>query len=232
MQRLFFSSKIENFIGKILTALIFWPKSLIIGIHNLCFESEIGKKCIPSISQFYCVKLGFKGYTFHGHVILMFEFQTDKQLFLQGSNSWLTNIRHLEKVLNKQELNSLSKGAFIQILQVYYKNKVETNLAHIKESSDSKFELFSTLYNNFSVPRYLNMNFSKAKRSLITKLRLSCHILNIETMRYCRPKIVRHERFCPFCPDTIESEGQQKSMIPYPKTIDLYQKLYMISAKE
>ena len=47
------------------------------------------------------------------------------------------------------------------------------------------------------------MNFSKAKRSLITKLRLSCHILNIETMRYCRPKIVRQKRFCP---DTIESE--------------------------
>ena len=77
-----------------------------------------------------------------------------------------------------------------QVLQVFYKNKVETNLAHIKESSDSKLELFSTLYNSFSVPCYLNVNFSKAKRSLITKLRLSCHILNIETMRYCRPKIV------------------------------------------
>ena len=50
------------------------------------------------------------------------------------------------------------------------------------------------------------MNFSKAKRSLITKLRLSCHILNTETMRYCRPKIVRHKRFCLFCPDSIESE--------------------------
>ena len=90
-------------------------------------------------------------------------YQTDKQLFLQGSNSWLTNIKHLEKVLNIQELNSLSKGAFIQILQEYYKNKVETNLAHIKESSDSKLELFSTLYNNFRVPRYLNMNFSKLR---------------------------------------------------------------------
>ena len=25
-------------------------------------------------------------------------------------------------------------------------------------------------------------------------------------MRYCRPKVVRHKRFCPFCPDLVESE--------------------------
>ena len=41
----------------------------------------------------------------------------------------------MEKLLNIQELDSLSKGAFIQTLQVFYKNKKETNLAHIKESS-------------------------------------------------------------------------------------------------
>ena len=50
------------------------------------------------------------------------------------------------------------------------------------------------------------MDFSKVKRSLIAKIRLSCHSLNIETMRYCRPKVVRHQRFCPLCPDAVESE--------------------------
>ena len=42
--------------------------------------------------------------------------------------------------------------------------------------------------------------------TLISKLRLSCHSLNIETMRYCRPKVVRHQRFCTFCPDAVGSE--------------------------
>ena len=181
-----------------------------LGVHNktsnLASRCELGRfpiliSILKLMHSYYCrlIKLP-------SDRLLYKLYQTDKQLFLQGSNSWLTNIRHLEKLLNIQELNSLNKGAFIQTLQVFYKNKVETNLAHIKESSDSKLELFSTLYNSFSVPCYLNMNFSKAKRSLITKLRLSCHILNIETMRYCRPKIVRQKRFCPFCPDTIESE--------------------------
>ena len=61
-------------------------------------------------------------------------------------------------------------------------------MANIKTSSDSKLQLFSHLYNDFTVPYYLNAGMSKAKRSLISKLRLSCHVLNIETLRYCRPK--------------------------------------------
>ena len=78
-------------------------------------------------------------------------------------------------------------------------------MAHIKASSDSKLELFSTLYNS-NIPCYLNMKSSKDKRSLITKFRLSCHTLNIETLRYCRPKVSRDRRFCPFCPESVESE--------------------------
>ena len=112
----------------------------------------------------------------------------------------------MEKLLNVQELERCSKDGFIKILKTSYMNKVENNLTHIKESSDSKLGLFSTLYDNSNMPCYLNMDFSKVKRSLIAKLRLSCHSLNIETMRYCRPKVVRHQRFCPFCPDAVESE--------------------------
>ena len=131
-------------------------------------------------------------------------YQTDKQLFLNGSKSWLTNIKHMEKLLNVQELERCSKDGFIKILKTSYKNKVENNLTQIKKTSDSKLELFSTLYDNSNMPCYLNMDFSKVKRSLIAKLRLSCHSLNIETMWYCRPKVVRHQRFCPFCPDAVE----------------------------
>ena len=50
------------------------------------------------------------------------------------------------------------------------------------------------------------MKSSKDKRSLITKFRPSCHTLNIETLRYCRPKVSRDRRFCPFCPESVESE--------------------------
>ena len=54
----------------------------------------------------------------------------------------------LEKLLNVQELERCSNDGFIKILKTSYKNKVENTLTHIKESSDSKLELFSTLYDN------------------------------------------------------------------------------------
>ena len=133
----------------------------------------------------------------------------------------------MEKLLNVQELERYSKDGFIKILKASYKNKVENNLTHITESSDSKLERFSPLYDNSNMPCFLNTNFSKVKRSLIAKLRLSCHSLNIETMRYCR--------HCPFFPDVVESE--EHSLLHYKKydslrkTVNLYQKLCTIWAK-
>ena len=79
-------------------------------------------------------------------------------------------------------------------------------MANIQTSSESKLQLFSHLYNNFSIPYYLNAGMSKVKRSLISKLRLSCHAFNIEKLRYCRAKVQRNQRFCPFCPSSVESE--------------------------
>ena len=49
--------------------------------------------------------------------------QTNKQLFLLGSKSWFTTIRHMEKLLNVQELVKYSKDGFIKLLKVSYKNK-------------------------------------------------------------------------------------------------------------
>ena len=116
-------------------------------------------------------------------------YQIDKHLFLKGSKLWFTNIRNIEKLLNIQQLKNYNKDAFINVLQTFYRDKLEKSLEHIKKSSDSKLSLFCTLYSNFNVPCYLNMHLSKAKRSLLTKLRLSCHNLNIETLCYCRPKV-------------------------------------------
>ena len=92
-------------------------------------------------------------------------YPTDKQLLLKGNTSPITNIRHMEKLLNVQTLESYSKSGFINILKTLYKNRLVNNRAniHIKEPSDSKLELISTLYDNSKMPCYLNMNFSKDK---------------------------------------------------------------------
>ena len=54
-------------------------------------------------------------------------YQTDKQLFLKGIKSWLTHVRHMEKLLNVQKLKSYSKDGFIKILKTFNKNKLKNN---------------------------------------------------------------------------------------------------------
>ena len=43
-------------------------------------------------------------------------------------------------------------------------------------------------------------------RSLLAKLRLSAHILAIETGSFCKPTIPANERFCKACKDKVEDE--------------------------
>ena len=60
----------------------------------------------------------------------------------------------------------------------------------------------------FCQTTYTLFNIPKNKRSLFTKFRFSSQNLVIETCRYKRLKIPRNDRFCPFCPSSVESEVQ------------------------
>ena len=40
----------------------------------------------------------------------------------------------------------------------------------------------------------------------MTKFRLSNNLLNIEKLRHTTPKTPKEERYCPFCPTTVEDE--------------------------
>ena len=85
-------------------------------------------------------------------------FETDKKLFCKGSKSWISCINETEKILGIQNLEKFRKDAFITNW-----NRLDKSMANIKISSDSKLKLFSHLYNNFTVPYYLNAGMSKAK---------------------------------------------------------------------
>ena len=39
--------------------------------HNLCFEAKIRKNVYPCKPQFYYIKLGLRGYSLHGLVLVM-----------------------------------------------------------------------------------------------------------------------------------------------------------------
>ena len=85
-KEIFSAVKIEIFNGKCLIVFLFLLKTEIVGIllnrlgdavltstHNLCFEAKIRNihVGIPCKPHFYYTKVGYKEYTFQGHVFLM-----------------------------------------------------------------------------------------------------------------------------------------------------------------
>ena len=79
---------------------------------NLASRCELGRfpilisilKLLKLMHSYYCRLIK------HPSDKLLYKlYQTDKQLFLQGSNSWLTNVRHLEKLLNRFQVLNLAR---------------------------------------------------------------------------------------------------------------------------
>ena len=81
---IFFCCKIEKFSRKKLILLIFFSQNIDCGytlephhqavlssIHNLCFGAKTRKIGVPLHTPVLLCKMGYKGYTLHGDVILM-----------------------------------------------------------------------------------------------------------------------------------------------------------------
>ena len=69
---------------------------------------------------------------------------------------------------------------------------------------DCKLRTFGKMKTNIGIEKYLLSPIKLAERTAISKLRLSNHDLMIEKGRHL--KIDKSVRFCPFCPDLIETE--------------------------
>ena len=70
--------------------------------------------------------------------------------------------------------------------------------------SDSKLRTYGEIKTVIGIEKYLLIPLRIDERSAITKLRLSNHDLMIEKGRHL--KIDKSLRFCPFCPNLIETE--------------------------
>ena len=69
---------------------------------------------------------------------------------------------------------------------------------------DSKLRTFAKLKTSPGIEKYLTTCLNLDHRGAITKLRLSNHDLCIETGRHLG--IERNRRYCPFCPNIVETE--------------------------
>ena len=108
----------------------------------------------------------------------------------------LSNIGMLDTFLTKDVRTHTL--AFQRLQDIFHQNAFHD----IKESS--KLKTYSILKIQIGYENYLSQIQNTQNRISLTKFRLSNHTLMIETGRHQR--IEKSQRFCPFCPNTIEDE--------------------------
>ena len=71
----------------------------------------------------------------------------------------------------------------------------------------SKLDFYFSIKKSFGFENYLD-NIPYSARRVITKLRLSCHCLPVEVLRYNKKKVERKDRTCNIC--TMNKIGDEK----------------------
>ena len=131
---------------------------------------------------------------------------TDSELYTSGGKSWFGCLANFSKQEKLSDLDTYSKDSFLSEIENIYNEKISNHIGKLKGNKDSKLQIFGEGFTEFCQTKYVSFNIRKNKRSLFTKFRFSSHNFMIETGRYRRPKIERNERFCPFCPNKVESK--------------------------
>ena len=111
-----------------------------------------------------------------------------------GIKDTLSRIGMLDKFLNKDDTAHVS--SFQRLRDILHQNTFH----EIKKESRT----YSLLKTQIGYENYLSKIENIQHRTAFTKLRLSNHCLEIEKGRYQR--IDKNNRFCPFCPKSIEDE--------------------------
>ena len=128
--------------------------------------------------------------------------------FKEGKQCWMQPLVYLLRTceINQIDVTEITERrhsftkAIKEKLTEQYKEKWRKE---IEAKREGKLRFYQELKKNFQYEKYLD-NIPRVDRKAITRLRLSCHTLPIERMRY--QKIEKDERKCPFCSEEVGDE--------------------------
>ena len=181
----------------------------ILGVHKktttIGVLLELGKTPIHLEAVKFAIKNWERIKQNSGNELLCLSYQDA----IKHSLMCVTSIREL---LNKNGMLTFfmeippSNKYFIhkRLYQVLVDNFHQNALCEIQRV-DSKLHYYSKFKTVCGTEQYMNKVNNMQHRIALSRFRLSCHKLNIEIGRYTR--IPREERYCPFCPNSVEDEN-------------------------
>ena len=130
---------------------------------------------------------------------------------IQNKLPWITNIT---SILHSYDLEALHRNEsprrkypFIhKVLHEKQCDKYHNDAFQAIQDPDNKLRTYALFKTEIGREKYLDEIKNVTTRQSMTKFRLSNNLLNIEKLRHTTPKTPKEERFCPFCPTTVEDE--------------------------
>ena len=164
---------------------------------NIGVLLELGEIPITIYAKKNCIKNYLRINDKRANNILISSVNT----FQTSPSSWIsTNKNLLDKIgIGSTTLFESIKIIFGRMKDIFHQESF-SDLMRI----DSKLRTFGKIKTNVGMEKYLLSSIKLGERNAISKLRLSNHDLMIEKGRHW--KIDKSLRFCPFCPDLIETE--------------------------
>lgn len=181
---------------------------------NLAVRSELGRLPLESFISAQSIIYLARLYNENISPLLKEAFKLSQNLDETGIFSWFTyakksanimgiDLSQLENCKSTQELKSL-RNIIKKNTDDYFRTLTLNKIDNLDE--ENKIFLYKSIKSNDLTCEYYLSHPNMAVRKNITKFRISDHPLFIETGRYHRPKILRHERLCKIC-KVLDDEG-------------------------
>ena len=185
-----------------------------LGVHskasNHAVKGELGRFPLHLIIYTRIFKYFLRLLTLQNNQILNSALEINVHLNNVGKHSWFTTVRHLLHFTKLSDytpnLPHLDYRTFPHLVRMFKRNLFKEyqeywskslNKDKFDSSVGNKLSLYSEVKNEVRFESYLDLIKNVKTRVAVTKMRISCHLLPIESGRY--EKIPRVERVCSLC---------------------------------
>ena len=113
----------------------------------------------------------------------------------QGSKTWYTKLENLNKIFptqvqqpgmtkfQKKKINKSNERSLQNKYEEFWLQQINLPTSRTKNRGGNKLRTYNRVKQNFGIEQYLTLISNSIHRASMTKLRISCHPLNIEILR-------------------------------------------------
>ena len=129
----------------------------------------------------------------------------------QGKDCWLTRVDKMADLFNLPRISygKVSGRRITHLIQrkfsIFWLNQVQAGRPGPDGLNHNKLKTYSSLKSHFGMEPYIENVMNRNQRCHLSRLRVSAHRLGIEVMRFRRPPVPQHLRYCEYCP--VDGQG-------------------------